>query len=338
MRFFPSLTYWLTRRLWQLVASAGLFVAGALPQSGWAQAAPATAAALLAQPGYYRVRVGTVLVTALSDGTLPLPMRELLTTIPAAEIDRQLTQARLPAPGETSVNGYLVDLGARLVLVDAGSGELLGPTAGHLLASLRAAGYQPAQVTDILLTHLHSDHTGGLVRGGQRVFPNAVVHLSQVEMTYCFSDASLQQAPAAAKPFFLASRPMLRPYQAAGKVQPFTGPTPLFAGMQAVAAPGHTPGHTVYVLESQGQQLAFWGDVLHAVAVQLPQPAVSFRGDTDQAQSALTRQQDAAVAAAGQRYWVAGAHISFPGIGHVRAADKGYEWVPLNYSINGTGQ
>ncbi len=157
-------------------------------------------------------------------------------------------------------------------------------------------------------------------------------------MTYCFSGARLQQAPAAAKPFFLASRPMLRPYQVAGKVQPFTGPTPLFAGMQAVVAPGHTPGHTVYVLESQGQQLAFWGDVLHAVAVQLPQPAVSFRGDTDQAQSAATRQQDAAAATTGQKHWVTGAHISFPGIGHVRAASRGYEWVPLNYSINGTGQ
>lgn len=337
MRCFPFSPHWLTRPLRQLIAGAGLFVAGALPQLGWAQAALPPAPALLAQPGYYRVRVGKVLVTALSDGTLPLPMRELLTTIPAAKIDSLLTRACLPTPGETSVNGYLVDLGTRLVLVDAGGGELLGPTAGHLLASLRAAGYQPAQVTDILLTHLHSDHTGGLVQGGQRVFPHAVVHLSQMEMTYGFSDASVQQAPAVAQPFFLASRPMLRPYQAAGKVQLFTAPATLFAGMRAVAAPGHTPGHTVYVLESQGQQLAFWGDVLHAVAVQLPQPAVSFRGDTDQAQSAATRRQDAA-AAARQSCWVAGAHISFPGIGHVRATGKGYEWVPLNYSVNGTGQ
>ena len=337
MRCFSFSTHWLTRPLRQLIAGAGLFIAGALPQMGWAQAAPPLAPALLAQPGYYRVRVGKVLVTALSDGTLPLPMRELLTTIPAAKIDSLLTRACLPTPGETSVNGYLVDLGTRLVLVDAGGGELLGSTAGHLVASLRAAGYQPAQVTDILLTHLHSDHTGGLVRGGQRVFPHAVVHLSQVEMTYDFSAASVQQAPAVAQPFFLASRPMLRPYQAAGKVQLFTAPATLFAGMRAVAAPGHTPGHTVYVLESQGQQLAFWGDVLHAVAVQLPQPAVSFRGDTNQAQSAATRQQDAA-AAARQSYWVAGAHISFPGIGHVRATGKGYEWVPLNYSVNGAGQ
>ncbi len=321
-----------TRRL---VVAASLLVAG-LPLAGWAQTAP-LAPALLAQPGYYRMRVGTVLVTALSDGTLPLPMRALLTTKTPAEVDRELTQAGLPAPSETSVNGYLIELGTRLVLVDAGGGELLGPTAGHLLAGLRAAGYQPAQVTDILLTHLHSDHTGGLVAGGQRVFPNATVHVSQVELAYCFSDASLRQAPAAAQPYFLASQPMLRPYQAAGRVQAFTGPTTLFPGMRAVAAPGHTPGHTVYVLESQGQQLAFWGDLLHAVAVQLPQPAVSFRGDTDQAASAASRQQDAAEAAQ-QGYWVALDHASFPGIGHVRATGQGYAWVPLNYSLNGTGQ
>ena len=299
--------------------------------------APPAAPALLAQPGYYRIKIGAVLVTALSDGTLPLPMRNLLTNTTTAEIDRRLAQARLPSPGETSVNGYLVDLGTRLVLVDAGGGALLGPTAGHLLASLQAAGYQPAQVTDILITHLHSDHTGGLVAGGQRVFPNATVHLSQVELDYCFSDARLAKAPAAARPFFLAARPTLSPYVAADKVRAFTGPTTLFPGMRAVAAPGHTPGHTRYVLASQGQQLAFWGDVLHAVAVQLPQPAVSMRGDTDQPQAAATRQQ-AAADAAQKGYWVALAHASFPGIGHVRATGQGYEWVPINYSLTGMGQ
>lgn len=263
-------------------------------------------------------------------------MRKLLTNQPAAT-DRQLTQAELPAPIETSVNGYLLDFGTRLVLVDAGYGELLGSTAGHLLASLQAAGYQPAQVTDVLLTHLHSDHTGGLVAGGQRAFPNATLHLSQTELDYCFSDARLQRAPPAARPYFLAARPTVLPYQAASKVRAFTAPATLFPGLEAVAAPGHTPGHTAYVLTSQGQKIVFAGDILHAVAVQLPYPAVSMIGDTDQAQSATTRQQ-AAAEAARQGYWVALAHTSFPGIGHVRAAGQGYEWVPINYSVTGQGQ
>lgn len=336
--FFPK---WPASRRLPLLTLGLLLTIGGLPRAGRAQqaatATPPPAPALLAQPGYYRVQVGAVLVTALSDGTLPLPMRKLLTNQPAAATDRQLTQARLTAPVETSVNGYLLDFGTRLVLVDTGYGELLGPTAGHLLASLQAAGYQPTQVTDVLLTHLHSDHTGGLVAGGQRAFPNATLHLSQTELDYCFSDARLKQAPPAAKPYFLAARPTVRPYQAAGKVQAFTAPATLFPGLEAVAAPGHTPGHITYVLTSQGQKMVFAGDILHMVAVQLPHPTVSMLGDTDQGQSAATRQQ-AAAEAARQGYWVALAHTSFPGIGHVRAAGQGYEWVPINYSVTGKGQ
>ena len=301
-----------------------------------AQQAPA-GPPLLAQPGYYRMRLGTVLVTALADGTIMLPYRDILTHTTPAEVDRRLARAGLTSPVEASDNGYLLAMGKRLVLVDAGAGELLGPATGHLLAGLRAAGYQPEQVTDVLLTHLHSDHTGGLVAGGQRVFPNATVHVSQADLDYCLSDAQVQQAPAAARPYFLAARTTLKPYLAAGRVQAFTSPATLFPGLQAQPAPGHTPGHTMYVLQSQHQTLAFWGDVLHAVAVQLPEPAVSLRGDTDQDRSAATRQR-AAADAARLHYWVALAHVSFPGIGHVRPAGKGYEWVPINYSLTGTGQ
>ncbi|AMJ67808.1 MBL fold metallo-hydrolase [Hymenobacter sp. PAMC 26628] len=313
-----------------LLLAAGCWAHGAAAQQ---PAAPA----LLAQPGYYRMRLGAVLVTALADGTVPYPFRDILTHTTPAEVDRRLARADLTSPVEGSDNGYLLELGTRLVLIDTGAGDLLGPTTGHLLAGLRAAGYQPEQVTDVLLTHLHSDHAGGLVTGGQRVFPNATLHVSQADLDYCLSDARVQQAPASARPYFLAARAALVPYQAAGKVQAFTGAITLFPGLQAQPAPGHTPGHTSYVLASQGQKLAFLGDVLHAVAVQLPQPAVSLLGDTDQARSAATRQQ-AAADAARLGYWVALAHTSFPGIGHVRPAGQGYEWVPINYSLKGTGQ
>ena len=294
-------------------------------------AQPAPAAALLAQPGYYRLRVGAVVVTALSDGTVQLPLQLLLTHTTPAATAKTLARAGLGSPTETSVNAYLIQLGNRLVLVDTGYGETGGPTVGHLLASLRAAGFQPEQVTDVLLTHLHTDHFGGLLTGGQRTFPAATVHLSQLEADY---DADLAQAPAAAKPFVQAARATLAPY-AADKVKTFAGSATLFPGLRAVAAPGHTPGHSFYVLESQGQQLAFWGDLLHAVAIELPQPSIGFP-DTSPQQTTASRQQ-AFPDATRQGYRVALAHAPFPGIGYVRAAGTGYEWVPINYSLGASG-
>lgn len=311
-------------------AAAGLLLAGglagrpALAQTAQpvqpAQAAPA--AALLAQAGYYRLRIGAATITALSDGTLLLPMRQLLIDAPPAEVDRLLTQAGLPAElVETSVNIYLIELGSRVLLIDTGCGALLGPTAGHLLPSLRAAGFRPEQVTDILLTHLHADHFGGLLTDGQRTFPNATVHLSRTEADY---EADLAQAPAGAKSFVRGGQAALAPYAAAGKVATFTGTQQLLPGFQAVPGPGHTPGHSFYVLASQGQQLVFWGDLVHATSVELPKPAASFRFDTSRPQTAASRRQ-AYPEAARQGYLVAINHASFPGIGYVRAVGQGYE-------------
>ncbi len=333
---------WLAR-----LVLASVFMAGAavLIAPAAAQSATASAGAVLglpAQPGYYRMRVGAVTVTALSDGTLPLTYDFLTHTTPA-EVNQRLARAKVPYPVETSVNAYLLDTGTRLVLVDTGAGALMGPVLGaglgRLPASLRAAGYQPAQVTDILLTHLHSDHIGGLTADDQRVFPNATVHVSQAESDYWLSDANLAKAPADGKVlaldrrFFLEARAQMAPYVAAGNVQPFAAHAEVVPGIRALA----TPGHTTYVLESQGQQLVFWGDLVHVAAVQLANPAVTFTSDVNAAAAVAERRQ-ALADAARRGYWVAGDHLSFPGIGHVRAAGTRYEWLPVNYSTTGAGQ
>lgn len=284
-----------------------------------------------AQANYYRVQVGAVTVTTLPDGTMPLPVRDLLTNTTLAEVDQLLAHTHLAYPVETSINAYVLELGARRVLIDTGAGQLMGPTVGHLLTSLRAAGYQPEQITDVLLTHIHSDHAGGLMNGSQRAFPNATLHVSQLETDFWLSDGNLNNAPAAAKPYFQQARAMVTPYVQAHKVHTFEGNTEVLPGLRTVASLGHTPGHTVFALESQGQKLLFWGDILHVAAVQFPQPAVTIVYDVNSPQAAITRQQ-AYAEAAKQGYLVASEHLSFPGIGYVRAAAKGYEWLPVNYS------
>ncbi|MBC8085143.1 MAG: MBL fold metallo-hydrolase, partial [Hymenobacter sp.] len=208
-----------------------------LPMPAAAQTSPA---GMQPQAGYYRAKIGAVNLTALSDGTIPMPLHELLTNTTPAEVDKLLANARLAYPVEGSVNAYLLELGTRLVLVDTGAGTLLGPTVGHVVTSLKAAGYQPEQITDILITHIHTDHTGGLMNGPQRAFPNATVHMSKAETDFWLSDANLKSAPAGAKKYFEEARANVGPYVAAGKVQEFTGNTELFPGIRTIASPGHT--------------------------------------------------------------------------------------------------
>ncbi len=282
-------------------------------------------------PGYYRTKVGSFEVTALSDGTIGLPVDKLLTNTKPAHVTEVLKKSFVAPPVETSVNGFLVNTGTKLVLIDAGTGGLFGPTAGVLVANLKAAGYQPEQVDEIYITHLHPDHVGGLVADGKVVFPNAVVRADRHDADYWLSAANLEKAPAEAKGFFQGAMASLNPYVAAGKFMPFDGDTELVPGIRAMAAPGHTPGHSVYAVESQGAKLLLWGDVVHVASVQFAEPAVTISFDADS--KAASKQRARLFAEAAQQgVLVGGAHLAFPGLGHVRADGKAYVWVPLNYS------
>src|SRR6266851_6149796 len=155
-----------------------LFLISGLALSSAASAVTLTVESKLdkAQAGYYRLKVGSVDVTALSDGTLGFEAIEQLTNLKPGEAEKLLDKAYVKSPVEASMNAFLIQLGDRLILVDAGTGGLLGPKLFKLPISLKNAGYFPEQITDILVTHVHPDHTGGLTVGGKRVFPNATVH------------------------------------------------------------------------------------------------------------------------------------------------------------------
>lgn len=282
-------------------------------------------------PGWYRMMLGSFEITALSDGTFNMPADEYLTHTTPAKVKSALARAYLKTPVETSVNGYLVNTGAKLVLIDAGAAGLFGPTLGKLVANLKASGYQPEQVDEIYITHMHADHVGGLAAAGQRVFANAVVRAHAKEAGYWLDQATMDQAPAEAKGFFQGAMASLNPYVAAGKFKPFDGDTELVPGIRALATPGHTPGHAAYVIESQGQKMVAWGDLMHVAAVQFPDPAVTIKFDTD-AKAAAPQRRKAFADAATQGYFVAVSHVAFPGIGQLRTDGKGYRWLPANYT------
>ena len=282
-------------------------------------------------PGFYRVMLGDFEITALSDGTVALPVDKLLTGTTAAKTQKTLARSFLKAPLDTSVNGYLVNTGTKLVLIDTGAASLFGPTLGNLLANLKAAGYQPEQVDEVYITHMHADHVGGLMAADKLAFPNATVRADKHDADFWLSQANLDKAPADAKGFFQGAMASMNPYVAAGKFKPFDGDTELVPGIKAVATRGHTPGHSIYKVESKGQTLVLWGDLMHVAAVQFPEPGVTIQFDTDSKNAAVQRKR-AYAEAAKQGYMVGSAHISFPGLGHLRVQGKGYEWVPVNYS------
>jgi glyoxylase-like metal-dependent hydrolase (beta-lactamase superfamily II) len=283
-------------------------------------------------PGYYRMMLGDFEVTVLFDGALPLPVDQLMTNTTPAQVKRRLARHFLKPPVETSVNGFLINTGSKLVLIDTGAGKLFGPTVGQLGANLKAAGYQPEQVDEIYITHMHGDHIGGLTVDGKMMFPNAVVRASQRDADYWLSQASMDKAPEQAKGAFKGAMQTFEPYVKAGRFQPFNGDTELMPGVKAIAGPGHTPGHTTYMVESKGEKLLLWGDLMHVAAVQFENPAVTIKFDSDQPAAARERMRIYADAAK-NGYLVGGAHIPFPGVGRLRSAgSKGYTWVPVNYS------
>lgn len=287
------------------------------------------------QAGYYRMLLGQFEITALADGTNAMPVDKLLTRATPEQIKNLLAEQSLTAPVDTSINTYLINTGQNLILVDTGNGKQSNPSVGKVLNNLKAAGYTPEQVDTVLMTHLHGDHFGGLINDGKLAFPNATVYVSQTEADYWLSEANLKQAGEAQKPAFQRVQAAFRTIQAANKLKTFAGEQPLFTGITPLPAPGHTPGHTAFWVESEGQKLLIWGDIIHVAAVQFPLPATTISFDSDMDTAAQTRAMVLADAAS-QGYWIAGTHISFPGIGHVKTGEQsGYRWVPINYSMSG---
>ena len=279
----------------------------------------------------YRLRIGAVPVFALSDGSVPMDLHALLQHRTPAQTDALLKLNFQTNPVEASINAYLIQLPGKLVLIDAGSGELFGPGAGGgLIASLERAGFEPGQVTDILITHIHSDHAGGLVRGGQRVFENATVHVGKPDLDFFF-DATAQQRTGYDKAYFDGAATMLKPYLDADRVSPIIADGEVLPGIFSSLHAGHTPGSAFFTLRDGGEALIFVGDLVHSTAVQFPDPTVTIAYDLDQPTAASVR-AEAFGAFARDEVLIAVPHADFPGIGHVRREGDGYAWVPLNYT------
>lgn len=295
-------------------------------------AAAKTALAGRQVPGAHRLRVGSIEVTALSDGYVDLDPKLLPQADPGTVAD--LLEAQWLPPGKIrgSVNAFAVNTGDTLILIDTGGRDLLGPTLGGLQDALTAAGLPAEAVDAVYLTHMHPDHIGGLVSAdGAAMFPNAEIVVSERDWAFWISDDVMAQAPESARAFFMAAREAIAPY--ADRLVRFSPERPLLSGLIPEPLPGHTPGHTGFIVEDGGESLLIWGDIVHAPPVQFAHPdwAIAFDIDQDAAIATRKRMFDRV---ATDRLQVAGMHLPFPGFGRVVRRGTGYEYVPTPWQFD----
>lgn len=315
----------LTRRhvLAAALAAPALPLLASLPQPVLARAVPPAGQV----PGLYRFKVGAFEVTSINDGMLNITLDQF----PAA--DRAGAEALLqrafqpPAAIPTAVNAYLVNTGDRLVLIDTGTAAAMGPSLGKVGANLKAAGVDPADVDLVVLTHMHPDHANGLIDpAGAAVFGKAELAVAEAEYGFWTDDGILSRAPAEVHPFFAMARAAVKPY-AGDRLTRFGKEAEIAPGIRVLAAPGHTPGHSMIEVTSGDDRLLIWGDIVHAAALQFAKPDWAINFDVDQ-QAAIASRKRVLDRVAADRVLIAGAHLAFPGIGHVGRVGDGYEFVP----------
>jgi glyoxylase-like metal-dependent hydrolase (beta-lactamase superfamily II) len=276
-------------------------------------------------PPVYHRRIGDITVTAVSDGTLERT-HEMMINVPEDEAKRRLAAAARSA-FVISVNAFLIRSGDRLALVETGSGNYLGSSAGYLLANLAAAGVAPGDIDTILLTHMHPDHSAGLtdMTTGKANYEKAELLVHENEPKHWFDDAAMARGTEREKKLmFQQAREQTAPYR--DRMRTFTGGEVL-PGVTAFPFPGHTPGHTGYLVESGGERLLIWGDVVHMPEVQVPRPDVSMVVDTDPAMAAGTRRRVFDMVAS-DGLLVTGMHLHFPGFAHVVRDGGDYRLIP----------
>ncbi len=218
------------------------------------------------------------------------------------------------------INAFVVVSPNGTVMIDAGAGAAIGPTAGKLLARLEAAGIEPADIGTLYVTHLHPDHIGGLVGDGAFALPNAEMVLHERERAFWFDDEMMAQSGEEAAPFFLAARAAVDGF--GERVTTFSGTT-VPGPLEAMELFGHTPGHTGYTLADGDDTLLIWGDIVHAPAIQFPRPEVTIGFDVDPSTAEATRQRVLDMTAT-DGIAVGGMHLVFPALGTVTRSGDAY--------------
>jgi len=280
---------------------------------------------LLQAPGFYRFMVGNIEVICVNDGILDSDINAVV-GITAEQARVLFDESFFPQQIRCTTNNYIIRSQGHTILVDTGAGPFIYKSSGKLLENLAAAGITPADIDTILFTHIHPDHISGLMDAGwNKVFPHSVIKMHTAEFDFWLSADPPSRKIDHVKHEADHVIRFLTPYMAQielfeeGEVMP---------GVTAVALHGHTPGHTGYKIQSQGQELLIWGDIVHWPAVQFALPDASMTYDVDPVEARATRWailNDASSSG----LLVAGMHTYFPGLTRVRREGVGFAMVAV---------
>jgi glyoxylase-like metal-dependent hydrolase (beta-lactamase superfamily II) len=318
----------LSRRQWLKRAAAIGFAgaAGQMPMGHAFGKAPMTNAQA---PAVYRFKVGAFEATAVSDGPLQLgvPSPDIFIGISKEDMSKSLANSFLSTERlALDQNALVINTGGSLVLIDTGDGgsKLFGPDSGRLIENLKAAGIDPRDIDAIAITHAHPDHCWGLMSAdGARLFPNAQIYISQSDFEFWTDEGKLSNDQI--KTFIERTRERLLPNR--DRLLFVKDGQEIVPGIQAMAAPGHTVGHTIYMITSQGQSLCNVGDIAHHFVLMLDNPRLEFVFDTDRKQAVASRLRVFDMLASTRTALIA-YHFPWPGIGHIAKHGEGYRFFP----------
>ena len=285
-------------------------------------------------PYFHRFMLGDAEVTVVSDGPLPLgPPKGTFIGVPDDDVKKMLTDNFLsPDNVVLEQNSPIVNMGDKLVLFDTGMGSLkaFGPTTGRQQKSMAEAGIKPGDIDAVVCSHAHIDHIGGIVDANDKpLFPNAQIYLAQSDFDF-WTDEGKAGGPL--KDFVLHARKNLLPVR--DRLVFFKDGQEFLPGIQAIAAPGHTVGHTIFMVTSAGKSFAFLGDLTHHQILLLEKPRMEFAYDTDPKQAAATRVKLLDTIAANKTP-VMSYHFPWPGYGHIAKSGDGFRYYaqPMNMQL-----
>lgn len=323
----------INRRNLMVASAIGALAAPAVLTRGQAIAAEngMTAAPDMGQ-GVRRLKLGTFGVTVISDGMRASDKpNETFGTNQPPEAVAELLKANF-LPEDKFVNGFspvLVETGSEKILFDTGMGEM-GQSfgAGRLRDGLSAAGVKPEDISMVVLTHLHPDHIGGLMTGDKASFPNARYVIGRTEYDFWTADARMGTP---AEGTHQMVKKIVTPL--AEKATFIGDGDSVVSGISSMLAPGHTPGHMGFRLESEGHQIVLTADTANHYVLSLQRPDWEVRFDADKAKAAESRKKMFDMIATDRLAFI-GYHMPFPAVGYVEKQDQGYRFVPASYQFD----
>lgn len=264
-------------------------------------------------------RIGAYDVSILQDGIFEAPLEVLIHA--GGEAARDAAVALWGQPRVSIVvNCFALKGPDGVTLVDAGTGPSWGPAMGHAPAAMAAAGIDPVEVRQVLITHLHGDHVLGLFDGDAPRFPQAEIIVPETDLGFFGNEANRARTPENRRGGFAVAASLQQHY--AGRIRTVTGA--VRPGVTLIPLPGHTLGHSGYLIEGEGETLLLWGDALHLSDLQASAPDIGFVYDFDAATALASRR--AVLARAEREGWfVSGGHIE--GFRRVVKKGAGYELV-----------